>query len=265
MLKPFLLIVAALTFAGCASTSGPPVSELRQGVQKTLFIQHGKKPLDFTTGVIDTSSFWGAYGDGVSAQTGGWLWSDLARSGRKATDDKKLTNAELVEGLYADHNLTPTISDALLPELSRLWHQRYRDLDRIITDGKSISFDPSTRILSGIKTNADLVLMVNIRNINLTERFSMGAAFASGLTMGTNKKSLTTEVTVVMQAFKSDQQGAYKEVWSRPCGTNYTTMDTSYYLEELMASKDKITEILDEATYQSIEGCTKILNQLASK
>ena len=265
MLRAFLIIVAVLNFAGCASTSGPLVSDLRQGVQKTLFVQHGKKPLSFTTGVIDTSSFWGAYGDGVSAQTGGWLWSDLASSGRKVTNDKRLTNAELVEGLYADHNLTPAVSDALLPELSSLWNQRFAIGDRIITDGKSVNIDPSTRVLSGLKTDADLVLMVNIRNINLTERFSMAAAFASGLTMGTNKKSLTTEVTVMMHAFKPDHQGVYKEVWSRPCGTNYTTMDTSYYLEELMASKDKITEILDEATYQSIEGCTKILNQLASK
>ena len=32
-----------------------------------------------------------------------------------------------------------------------------------------------------------------------------------------------------------------------------------------MASKDKITLILDEATLQSIEGCTPLFNQLASK
>lgn len=264
MIRTAFLVAVALNFAGCAS-SGPPVSELRQGVQKTLFVQHGKKPLSFSTGVIDTSSFWGAYGDGVSAQTGGWLWSDLASSGRKVTDDKRLTNAEFVERLYADHKLTPTISDALLPELSRLWKQRYAQGNRIITDGNSISIDPNTKVLSGLKTDADLVLMVNIRNINLTERFSMSGAFASGFSMGTNKKSLTTEVTVMMHAFKPDQQGNYKEVWSQPCGTNYTTMETSYYMEELIASKDRITEILDEATHQSIEGCAKFLNQLASK
>lgn len=264
MIRALFLFVAALYIAGCAS-SGPPVSELRLGVQKALFVQHGNKPLNFSTGVIDTSSFWGAYGDGVSAQTGGWLWSGLASSGRKVANDKKLTNAELVERLYADHNLTPAISDALLPVLSSLWKQRYLKGDRIVADGISVSIDPNTRVLNGIKTDADLVLMVNIRNINLTERFSMAAAFASGLTMGTNNKSLTTEVTVMMHAFKPDQQGNYKEIWSRLCGTNYTTMETSYYMEELMASKDKITEILDEATHQSIEGCTKMLNQLASK
>ena len=61
MIRAVLLIIVVFNFVGCTSTSGPPVSELRQGVQKTIFVQHGKKPLSFTTGVIDTSSFWGAY------------------------------------------------------------------------------------------------------------------------------------------------------------------------------------------------------------
>ena len=264
MIRTIILILAALNFVGCA-TVGKPVSELRQNVASTLFIQHGQKPLSFSTGVIDTSSFWGAYGDGVSTQTGGWLWSDLASSGRKETNEKRLTNAELVERLYADHQLTQTISDDVLPALSDFWGQQYSNSKRIIIDENSISIDPKSKIVSGLNADTDLVLMVNVRNIKLTERFSMGAALKSGFTLGTNKKSLTTEVTVVMHAFKSGQEGEYKEVWSQPCGTNYTTMKTSYYMEELFASKAKMTEILDEATTQSIESCTNILSKLASK
>lgn len=259
-----LLLVTALTLAGCA-TSRPPVSELSQGVKKALFVQHGDKPLSYSTGVIDTASFWGAYGDGVAAQTGGWLWSGLAGSGRQDAAEKQLTNAELVELLYADHNLIPAVSDAVLPELSRLWKQRYAARNRITVAQDAILIDPNSRELIGLETDADLVLLLNVRNVNLTERFSLGAAFASGFTMGSNEKSLTTEVLVMMHAFKPDQQGAYKEVWSQPCGTNYTSMDTSYYMQELLASKSRITEILDEATLKSIESCSKVLNQLAAK
>ncbi len=100
------------------------------------------------------------------------MWSGLASSRCKAANDKRLTNAELVERLYADHNLTPAISDDLLPELSSLWNQRYAYGNRIIADGKSVNIDPNTRVLSGLRTDAGLVLMVSIRNINLTERFS---------------------------------------------------------------------------------------------
>lgn len=264
MPRLLILIAVAIHLAGCAS-SGPPVSELRQGVQKAVFIQQGSKPLSFSTGVIDTASFWGTYGDGVAAQTGGWLWSGLASSGRQEAAAERLTNAELVERLYDDHPLTEMVSDALMPELSRLWGQRYRKTRRIVTDGNAVSMDPDTKVLTGINTDADLVLLLKIHNINLTERFSMGGALAAGFSMGTHEKSLTTEVTVLMHAFRRDQQGDFKEIWSHACGTNYTSMDTSYYLEELMATKDKITEILDEATRKSIDGCTQRLNQLASR
>ena len=263
MSRVFLIVAAAMLFAGCAS--GPKVSELQQGVQKTVFIQHGEKPLAYTTGVIDASSFWAEYGSGVSAQTGGWLWSGLASSGQSATSEKSLTNAQLVEGFYADYNMVPKVSEALLPEMSRLWGQSFANSEHVVLEANSISVDPETEILTGYQSDADLILMVDIRNINLTERFSAGGAFAAGFTMGTNKKSLTAEVMVMMHAFKPDHEGNYKEVWWRTCGANYVTMKTSYYMEELMESKDKMTEILDEASQQSIEGCGQLLSTLSSQ
>lgn len=47
--------------------------------------------------------------------------------------------------------------------------------------------------------------------------------------------------------------GTYKQIWSEVCGTNYTTMKTSY------PSHDKVIEIVTEATEKSIASCTRRL------
>jgi len=260
-MKIITIIAGILILAGCA---GQPVSQLRQNVQSTVIVQHGNKPLGFSTGVIDASSFWAQYGEGVSAQTGGWLWVSMANSGRKVGQEKTLTNAELVEGLFADHTMVESISKALLPELSRLWNPSLLNHKNQVIAANSISIDPETNILSGFESNADIVLVLDVRNINLTERGTVGGAFAAGFTMGMNKKSLTTETTIVMKAFKADANGDYKSIWAHTCGANYVTMKTSYYMDELMASKPKMTEILNEATQQSIDGCTRLLRAQTS-
>ena len=102
--------------------------------------------------------------------------------------------------------------------------------------------------------------MTEVRNVNLTERFSMGGALAAGLTFGANRKSLTTEVSVAVRAIRHNtSDGSYKQIWSELCGTNYTTMKTSYPLKDLEESHDKVIEILTEATERSIANCTRRL------
>ena len=265
MFRAFFIVLVAITVFGCATTPRVPVSELRQQVGKTLFVQHGEKPLRYSTGVIDTASFWGAYGDGVATQTGGWLWSDLASSGRQESAEKRLSNAELVERLYSDHPMIPVVSEQVLPAMADLWQQPFSSRNTQVVPANTLTIKGEARVLNGLQTDADLVLVLSVDNINLTERFSMGAAFASGFTMGTNEKSLTTEVSFMMRGFKRDAAGQLVEVWFQPCGTNYTTMDTSYYLKDLVDSKANMTEILDEATGQSIDSCTEVLGILASQ
>jgi hypothetical protein len=109
--------------------------------------------------------------------------------------------------------------------------------------------------------------MLEVNNINLTEIFSMGGAFAAGLTMGTNTKSLTTEATVALRAFKPsvDEPGTYEMAWWRLCGPNYTTMKTSYTMDELQEKPELIQQILDEAKVQAVEGCSRVLEMEAAR
>jgi hypothetical protein len=59
--------------------------------------------------------------------------------------------------------------------------------------------------------------------------------------------------------FSTTPQMALKQIRSEVCGTNYTTMKTSYPLKELEESHDKVIEVVTEATEKSIASCTRRL------
>lgn len=260
MKKLFILVGITLLFSGCAAN--PPVSELRQGVQSVVYVQNGVEPLRYSTGVIDASSFWAEYGSQMGAQTGGTLWYALDASESKRQLTKAEQNAQMVRGLYAHHDLATAVYSDLMPKLARAWNQHYDAGELVVLDDNFAHVEEGK--LKNFKTSADLVLMLEVSNVNLTEIFSMGGAFAAGLTMGLNTKSLTTEASVLMRAFKPSETepGSHELAWARSCGPNYTTMKSSYTLEELHEQPGRMQEILDEARTQAIEGCTNMLANL---
>lgn len=263
-MKKLVLLLGFLSLlGGCAAN--PTLTELRQGVQSVVLVQNGTRPLLYSTGVIDTSSFWAAYGDGVGAQTGGLMWNGIAASQRGKQLSKAEQNALMVQTLYGEHDLAPTVYRQIMPKLAAAWSQSYSPEEVVILSDMPAVVEEG--LLKNFNTNADLVLMLEVNNINLTERFSMGGAFAAGLTMGTNTKSLTTEAKVLMRAFKPSETspGNYEMAWWRFCGSNYATMKTSYTLEELKAKPELMQQILDEARGQAVESCTEVLEQEAAR
>lgn len=260
MKKLLLLLGLVGLLGGCAATQ--PVSELRQGVQSAVFVQNGVEPVRYSTGVIDASSFWAEYGGQVGANTGGALWSAIGTAQQNKQLTKAEQNALMVKGLYGDHDLAATVYREVMPKLARAWGQPYDPAERVVLDDQLALVEDG--LLKNFKTDADLVLMLEVNNINLTERFSMGGAFAAGLTMGTNTKSLTVEAPVLMRAFKpsADNPGNYEMAWWRNCGPNYTTMETSYTMEELQEKPELMQEILDEARAQAVKNCTNVLASL---
>lgn len=265
MRNSFSLLLVLLCLAGCAAA--PSISELNQGVGKTVLVSNGAAPLRFSTGVIDTSSFWAAYGSGVSDQLGGSAMAKgLQQSGEKSAQSKAEQNAAMVKTLFGDHQLVSTVSSAILPQFAASWGLSYEEGSVIALSDSPAYVDRQSGRLQGVDTDADLILMMEVSNVNLTERFSMGGALKAGLTMGMHQKSLTTEVRVALRAFKHPASGSgYEQVWWRMCGPDYTTMKTSYPLDELMQSGEKMDEILDEATQQAIDGCTQLLQTVAAR
>ena len=253
MKKLFLVFWVSSLLYGCASTL--PVSELKQGVKTVAFVQNGTAPLSYSTGVIDTSSFWANYGGGMN----GLAFDAIAAGAQSRELSKAEQNALMVKSLYGDSDLAPVVYREIMPKLAGAWGQNFDPAELVVLDEKPASVVDEK--LQNFKSSADLVLMLEVYNINLTERFSMGGAFAAGFTMGANTKSLTTEASVIMRAFKPSvsDPGTYEQAWIRGCGPNYTTMKTSYTLDELKEKPERMQEILNEAKAQAVEGCAMVL------
>jgi len=258
-------IALALSLNGCSSS--PTISQLASGAKNVVLIQNGNKPFSFSTGVIDTASFWAKYGGSVGTQTGGTLWPILASEGQSSAYEKMDQNAKLVAALYGDSKMADNITSALLPLIAKAWGVPYEAQSVVrIRGSKLITDDQKTEYLNNFDTDADLVLIADVYNVNLTERYSVGGAVLSGVTFGLNEKSLTTEVHVVIEAFRRDpERSVYKQVWLLTCGAMYTNMNTAFPLKELTESHDKMNLVLKEAQDLSIDRCGSRLASVAKR
>jgi hypothetical protein len=227
-------------------------------------IENGVEPLSYTTGVVSASSFWKQYGVSVGTNVGGIIGTSIESASGIAAARHPNGADSPVRDLLGENQLAPTINATLIERLAGAWGFAF-DAGRVIElrDEPAV-VDPNTKLVKGLHSDADLILMTEVHNLNLTERFSMGGAFAAGVTFGMNKKSLTTEVSVVMRAVQRNaSDGTYKQIWAEVCGPNYTTMKKSYPLKQLTESHEKVAEILDEATHQAIDICSRRLASLS--
>jgi hypothetical protein len=253
----FLLLVTSpiVVFAGRAD-----VSHFDPQSTKVAFVENSDAPLSYTTGVVDAKSFWKQYGGSVGTNVGGIVGTTISAESTGAALRHPNGADSPVQQLLGENQLAPTVNGAVIERLAAAWGFPYKPEQLVVLKDRPTAIDPNTKLASGLSSDADLILMTEIRNVNLTERFSMGGALAAGFTLGTNKKSLTTEVSVVMRAIQHNPaDGSYKQIWSEACGTNYTTMKTSYPLKDLEGSHDKVIEIITEATEKSIANCSRRL------
>jgi len=228
---------------------------------KVTFVENGDAPLSYSTGVVDAKSFWKQYGGSVGTNVGGIVGNTISAQSTAAAVRHPNGADSPVQQLLGENQLAPTINGAVIERLASAWGFTYTPEQLVVLKDQPAAIDPNTKLVSGLSTEADLILMTEIRNVNLTERFSMGGALAAGFTFGTNRKSLTTEVSVVVRAIRHNSaDGSYKQIWSEVCGTNYTTMKTSYPLKDLEESHDKVVEIISEATEKSIANCGRRLS-----
>jgi hypothetical protein len=253
-----------LLLGGCAG--GASLQELRGDVKSATIVQHGKEPLRYTLGVVDTSSFWAAYGGGVSSQLGGGaVWQGLESSGKAEEMKRAPTVAEVMRNLYNNHPLVSQVSSALIPKYAAVWGQTY-DPSRL----RVVSSDTPVRDqnLNFVAFNpvTDLVLVFEVSELTLTERQTMGRALAAGFTLGTNTKSVSAQVTVWLEAYKRDAaSGKYKRVWLSSCGADANSMPIDFPFPEVIKSRDKAKQLWDAATPLAIEKCGKYFDMLVEQ
>lgn len=227
---------------------------------RVAFVENGAAPLTYTTGVVDAKSFWKQYGGSVGTNVGGIVGTTISTQSTAAALRHPNGADSPVAQILGENQLAPEVNGALIERLAAAWGFTYKPEELVVLKETPAVLDPNTKLITGLSSDADLILMSEVHNVNLTERFSMGGALAAGLTFGTNKKSVTTEVSVVLRAIQHNAaDGSYKQIWAEVCGPNYTTMKTSYPLKDLVESHDKVMEIVKEATGQSIAICGRRL------
>lgn len=255
------MLAMAFVLSGCASKAP---TEAGAGARSVAFVQHGTEPLDYSTGVIDASSFWAVYGDDVARRLGGIeAFNELAKDGRSAQEYYAEQNHYLVDILYDRHDLADNVAKQLMPELAAAFGVAYRPAELVVLDENVVFLDPDSLRLRGFDTEAELILMIDVAEINLTERFSAGSALANGVTFGTNQKKLTVQSPTNLRAFRRPTPDEDPElVWSHRCGADYTSMKTAFTLEELMLEPAKMEAVLDEARDQTIGRCSNAMHRM---
>lgn len=255
-------IALAVVLAGCAST--PQVSELRNGVRNATFIQLGTEPLTYKLGVVDTGSFWANYGSGVSGNLGGSLLAEGAASAGRADAAEKAPEAERVlRSLYNKHPLVNEVGRSVMPQLAQLWGVPYSPAQlRVVQPGTRI--EDAQGNLAGIQASTDLVLLYSMPSVTLTEKFTVGGAFAAGFTMGTNTKNVAADTFVALHAYKRDAaSGGYKKIWTGICTGMAMHSKVDYPFPDVMQSREKARQIFDAAVPVTIESCSRVLQAQA--
>lgn len=256
--------LSLLMLGGCAS--GPSLHELRGDVKTATIVQHGKEPLRYTFGVVDSASFWATYGSGVSSQLGGGtLWRDLESSGKAEQIKRAPTVAEAMRNLYNNHPLVNQVSSALIPKFSSVWGQHY-DPSRLRVIGSDTPIRDQNLNFVAFNPVTDLVLVFEVSELMLTERQTMGRALAAGFTFGTNTKNVSAQVTVWLEAYKRDPaSGKYKRVWLSSCGADANSMPIDFPFPEVIKSREKAKQLWDAAAPLTIEKCAKYFDILTEQ
>jgi hypothetical protein len=157
------------------------------------FVENGDAPLSYTTGVVDAKSFWKQYGGSVGTNVGGLVGTTISAQSTAAAVRRPNGADSPVQQLLDENQLAPAANGSVIERLASAWGFTYKPDQSVVLKDHPAAIDSNTKLVSGLSSEADLILMTEIHNVNLTERFSMGGALAAGFTFGTNKKSLTTE------------------------------------------------------------------------
>src|SRR5215472_17371541 len=151
---------------------------------KVTFVENGDAPLSYTTGVVDAKSFWKQYGGSVGTDVGGVVGTTIATQSTAAALRHPNGADSPVQQLLGENQLAPSVNGAVIERLAAEWGFTYKPEQLIVLKDTPAVIDPNTKLISGLSSDADLLLMTEIRNVNLTERFSLGGALAAGATFG---------------------------------------------------------------------------------
>lgn len=239
------LMLISLIFIGCAGT--PPISsELKKGVKTAVFIQQGTQPTLMKFGIVDAASFWKDFGAAHSVAV---TSSELNRP----SADK------VMRDLLGDHSMSSQVAKKLMPLYANEWGVPYHSKKLFVMKKGKVKSDKNG-FMSGIKTKADLVLVIEVPLVKFNEKKSLAGGLLAGLTLGTNEKDVAAEISVSFRAYKKDNLSRkHKLVREGNCYITEYNMDKKIPFKEVIKSKEKAKILWDDATEKGIKICGDLI------
>lgn len=248
MLRIISLLLTALIFSGCAAPY-PPVSELKKGVKSAVFIQQGLQPTKMKFGIVDTASFWKDFG---------YTQSVLVTSNEVERPEAD----KIMRKLFGNNPMVSKLTQKLMPLYAHEWGVRYDPKKLYVMKKGRVDADKNG-YMSGIKTTADAVFVLEVPLVRFNEKKSFGGALLAGFTLGTNEKDVTAEMFATITAYKKEPlTGKYKLARAGSCIINEFLMETSFPFTQVLKSKEKAKVLWDEATKKGMNICSNNIKRL---
>ena len=260
MFRLIPLIIISSLFLGCAAAY-KPVGELKKNVKSVAFIQETREPIHLNFGVVDTSSFWAAYGGGVSSNLGGSALAESAAAGGQSDVMKRRAEErKIMLGLLDNNNLTSKMANYFMPLYAAKWGVPYKNKSLYVS--KNV-IDQKDGYLQGMTSKADTLMVFRLASLQLTEKVTFGSALAAGFTLGTSEKDVTAEGMISFRVFqKEPQTGKFKLTRVDSCMIRNTSMDNSFPFKDVVKSKEKAKILWDEYMSKSKQICSDVINQI---
>jgi len=224
-----VIVLTLLVSGTTACVTNPKIADVSQDVKHVTFVQHGKEPWKYAFGVVDGTSCWASADTssvGSVAGMGAQVATDavsVAASGAVAAEEDRVPNfmRKMIDG----YPMVANFSKDMFPAVARSWHLHYNSKKlKIVPADKPI--EDKNGVYTGPGKNSDLVLVLSIDNVTLTEKASVGGLFAAMFTAGFNAKTVVPVISASVVAYKKDfKTGQMKRVWQNYCGTNALSVD----------------------------------------
>lgn len=257
-----IIILSLLLLGTTACVTNPKIADVSKGVKDVTFVQHGNEPLKYTFGVVDGKSFWASadtssVGDvaGVGAQLAASTVSAAAGDAVEAEKDKV---PAFMKKMIDGYPVVDNFSKEIFPAVARSWHQPY-SRKKLKTVPVDVELEDKDGYYKGPGQNSDLVLALAVENVTLTEKPTLGGAFAAAFTAGFNAKTVVPIMTASVTAYKKDvQSGRMKRVWRNYCSSYVLGIDGGMKFPDLEKDPKQGRPMIVESAQSLDKQCLKM-------
>lgn len=257
-------VLAQLSIAaflvGCASQ--PKMAEVAAGASSVQFYQHGREPISYRLGVVDGKSFWGGGGSaGVDAANNtagpmaGLVVAAVSDISNKAAEAEQVKAADLLKSMSGNLSYVDELSAKVMPLMATKLGTVY-DPGKLQVLEADVPIEGDGGYFEVTDLHADLVVVVEVSKLVLTEKPSAGGMLKAAFTAGFNDKTVTPQAEANIFVYKRDtDDGKLKRAWKERCIAPVLMVPGGVPYSELVESPEKGHEMFHSARDVLLKNC----------